>query len=723
MKKIFLNLIFFLIILLILLLAILSTVGIETNKFNKLISDKTSKTKNIYLDLQTIKFKINPKELSLFIETQNPKISYRGITVPARNIKVYMDFISLLKSDPKIKKISLFLKELDVIELNKLSMMIKPSNLKSFMNNKIKEGKLISEIEITLTEEGDLKDFIAKGSVKELKAELFSDLNLMNVNLDFFADKNDVLIKNIFGNLENIKVSDGDIKLNLENGIKLNSNFNTRLSLDQKNFTKYSKFLKRHNLLKNIKNLKINFNNNLDIILDNTYKVKDYKYKISGEIENGKYEFPKAIKNSFIKEEIKEIYLSNLQINTNFSPKIINLKGKGQYSFNNLDFLKIDFENNLNKDFMNLKLNCDYSNSLNVNLINYKKSKNSIANLSLNLEKRKDNLKINKLNFKEGSNSIKINNLVIKKNQFSSLKKIEVKTKNNDFIIEMDKKIKIKGNKFDATNFSKFLSKQGSDSKFQKLNSNVEIDFKNIQVPMSEKLKNFKLIGEIKKGKFSKISSKGDFGGNNFLDISMKKDQETNKKYLEVYSDLTRPLLTEYSFFKGLTGGKLLFISIIDGTKSNSSLKIENFKVVNAPGLIRLLSLADLGGLEDLAKGEGLSFDLLEIDMEKNKNLLTINEILALGPSLSVLMEGYQEENGLTSLRGTLVPAKALNKMISKIPVIGNIVIPKEVGEGLFGISFKMKGPKGKIKTSINPIKTLTPRFITRTLEKIKKLN
>ena len=39
------------------------------------------------------------------------------------------------------------------------------------------------------------------------------------------------------------------------------------------------------------------------------------------------------------------------------------------------------------------------------------------------------------------------------------------------------------------------------------------------------------------------------------------------------------------------------------------------------------------------------------------------------------------EMSGLTSLRGTLVPAKTLNKLISKIPVIGNIVIPKEVGE------------------------------------------
>ena len=33
--------------------------------------------------------------------------------------------------------------------------------------------------------------------------------------------------------------------------------------------------------------------------------------------------------------------------------------------------------------------------------------------------------------------------------------------------------------------------------------------------------------------------------------------------------------------------------------------------------------------------------------------------------------------------------------MISKIPVLGDIIIPKEAGEGLFGISFKMKGPLG----------------------------
>ena len=135
--------------------------------------------------------------------------------------------------------------------------------------------------------------------------------------------------------------------------------------------------------------------------------------------------------------------------------------------------------------------------------------------------------------------------------------------------------------------------------------------------------------------------------------------------------------------------------------------------------MVKLLSLADLGGLADLAEGEGLSFDILEINMEKNNDILKFNEIIALGPSISVLMEGYQNSK-TTSLRGTLVPAKMLNRMISKIPVLGDIIIPKEAGEGLFGISFKIKGPPGKIKTSINPIRTVTPRFIQKIIDKNK---
>ena len=726
MKKIIINSFLLLIFILIVLAVILSTIGIETNKLNDLIINKVNNTKkNINLSLNSIKFKLDPKELSLFIETQNPKINYNDVLIPAKNVKVYIDFLSLLKSDPKIKKTNLILEELDISQLNKLSIIIKPSNFKSLLNNKIKEGKLISEIQIFLNEQGLLENFIAKGKVKDLKIELLNNLSLSKTNLSFFADKKDILIKNIEGNLENIKISDGDIKLNLDEGIKLNSNFNSEINLNKKSFVKYNKFLNKFKFINNVDNIYGNLNNNFFIFFDKTYKVKDFNYGVSGKINNSKLKLTNPIKNSFLNEQIDEIFLKDISIKSDFTPKKTILDAIGKYSIDNSEFLKLELKNQTENDLFDMELEFDFKNTFALDLINYKKNKDSIANISLDLKKKNENIEIKNLNYFENDNSIKVSNLKIKQNNLISFKRISIKTSNNDFSIQQDKKIYIKGTKFDASNLVKFFSGSKNENRFKNINSEIDIDFKNIKIPLSEKLYDFKLIGLIEKGKFLKISSKGDFGGNNFLDISLKKNKNNNKKYLEIYSDLTRPLLTEYSFFKGLSGGKLLFASIIDDSKSNSKLKIENFKVINAPGVIKLLSLADLGGLADLAEGDGLSFDVLEIDMEKNKNFLKINEILALGPSMSVLMEGYQEENGLTSLRGTLVPAKTLNKIISKIPVIGSIVIPKEIGEGLFGISFKMKGTKGKIKTTINPIRTLTPRFIQKIIDrdKNKKIN
>ena len=130
---------------------------IKTNKFNKLISEKVYQQKNINLELDKIKFKLDIKEFSLFLETQNPKITYRNLSLPVQNIKIYVDFLSVLKSKPIIKKTNLIMDELDIMQLNQLSAIIKPSNFKSLLNNKIKAGKLVSEIEIYLDEQGLLK--------------------------------------------------------------------------------------------------------------------------------------------------------------------------------------------------------------------------------------------------------------------------------------------------------------------------------------------------------------------------------------------------------------------------------------------------------------------------------------------------------------------------------------------------------------------------------------
>jgi hypothetical protein len=560
--------------------------------------------------------------------------------------------------------------------------------------------------------------------VSNLKIKVAKDINLEKTNFGFFADKSDILIKNILSETEFFKISSGDIKLKLSSETSLESNFKINLKYNDR-LKNYINLFEDYKYAKNLVGLEIDLGNRLTMKFDETYKLKNYDYKSNGKILKADFNFEKPIQNYFLDDEIQYLSLIDSDIKTHLSSKQNKTNISGKYSINKNGPLSFNLENILGKELLKLKLDIEYSNPIVFNFINYVKPKDTIANISIDLDKKKENIKIKKLSFNARNDSISIEDLNLNKNKFLSFKKILVKTSkneknNNDFKILYDKKISIKGTQFDASNLPKFLNSKSKSNQFLNINKDIEIDLTNILAPLSENLRNFKLLGKIEKGKFTKISSKGNFGGNNFLDITMKEDKNNQKKYLEIYSDLTKPLLTEYDFFNGLTGGKLLYTSIIDKNKSNSQLKIENFKVINAPGMVKLLSLADLSGLADIAEGEGLTFDVLEISMEKNKETLKLNEILALGPSISVLIEGYQDPT-ITSLRGTLVPAKTLNRMISKIPVIGNVIIPKEVGEGLFGISFKMKGPKGKIKTTINPIKTITPRFIQKIIEKNKE--
>ena len=108
-------------------------------------------------------------------------------------------------------------------------------------------------------------------------------------------------------------------------------------------------------------------------------------------------------------------------------------------------------------------------------------------------------------------------------------------------------------------------------------------------------------------------------------------------------------------------------------------MKIYDFKLKELPALTKVLTLASLQGIADLLSGEGIRFNEFEMNFSNKKDLMTINEIYAIGPAISVLMEGYIEKDNLISLRGTLVPATTINKTISSIPLIGDILVGKKL--------------------------------------------
>ena len=120
----------------------MSTNGIETERFNNLILKKINQTSgNIKLTISSIKFKLDLREASLYAETTDPQIIYREIKIPAKNIKVYIDFLSLIKSAPSINKINLSLAELNIEQVKDLTSTIKPSNFKKYYKYKNKVRK------------------------------------------------------------------------------------------------------------------------------------------------------------------------------------------------------------------------------------------------------------------------------------------------------------------------------------------------------------------------------------------------------------------------------------------------------------------------------------------------------------------------------------------------------------------------------------------------------
>ena len=733
MKKTFFSIFILLFLILVTVIFFLSTKGYETDKFNIVISNKIENfNKDLKVNLDKIRIKINVQDLSLFLSTKKPAVEYQNIQVPINEFKIFVDFFSLFTNQVKIEKINVKVDEIEIKDLKQMILKTKPSNFKSFIIKNFQNGSVEGDLSLDYLKENKF-DYQLKGVLNNAEINVFKN-KFKNINLNFIADNKNIFFNGISFNYKEIFIDNGSLNIDMDKSYFIDGTLASKIDLNRDQIKNLSNDLSNLKIPSEIKdfNLKASVIKKFKVELDKTLKVNNYQFDIKSDILNSSLVFKKPKKIFFLENELDKISFGKGIINidkTFGSP--LNIFSEGIYKINDVSsFEKYKVKNSFYKSKKEFEFNIDLKENFLIDIINYNKEKDKTANIQLNFILKQNEIQLRKIQFKEDKNLISINNLILdQNNKFKKLDLIRVKTfqnnkENNDFTIKISKKISISGEKFDATNLIKNLSEdKNKDNTFRRVSKDINISFKKILTKkLNVPLNDFNLIGKIEKGKFVKISSKSEFSKNQFLDISLVQNKKEKKRVLEIYSDLPKFLLSDLKFFNGIEGGQLLFTSIYDDIQGHSNLQLKNFKVMNAPAFAKLLALADLRGLEILLSGKGLEFQSLEIKLKEDKKLRLIEEIYAVGPSLTILMEGYVEKDtGLTSLRGTMVPAKEINKLISKIPVLGEILIGKEVGEGVFGVSFKMKGPPGKIKTTVNPIKTLTPRFITRALEKRKK--
>ena len=732
MQKIIYSIFFILITLVVSFIIYLSIVGVETTRFNNIIINEfKKKDPNIQLSLNKIKIKFDLKKIQVYLSTVEPKIIYQNIKIPIKEINLYTKIISILKSKNQINQAILSLEDFNIEDIQKLAVRIKPSNFKTYLLNNLEKGKIEKIlVNVELGENLDIKNFKINGSLKKINVKLSKNLLIREVSLNFISDKNLTIINSLNAKYQSFLISNGSLSLKRDKQVDIEGKFESKFKLDGDAVNRLLQKVNMKFLEENKMEAKGSLTHEFALKIDESFKLVDYDYKSNGDISDLQITLKENFKSNFIENPIKKISISktNLKINLN-KKKNNSLNLNGLYNLGGLENKKFKIFHNLDKKKSKYLIDLNLTENIFLEFLNFKSNNKNDSKIKSEISFVNNNIIFKNIQFSENKNLISINDLKLNsKKEIASISTIEVKTfnnkeENNNFKIFFEDKISVTGSRYDATHLLKLIS---NDSKFNLLKNytkNITIKLDNLINTSKVPLKNFNLIGRINKGKFEKVSAKSEFSKNEYLDISLVKDDNDNKT-LEIYSDIPQALLSNYKFFEGIKGGKLLYSLVFDDEESSSKITVENFKVVKAPAFAKLLTLADLGGIADLLSGEGMSFDILEINMNSDKNVSTVEEILALGPSLSVLMEGYiEKKSGLVSLSGTLVPAKTLNSLISKIPVVGGILVGDKIGEGVFGFSFKMKGLPGKIKTSVNPVKTLTPRFITRAIKKMKKNN
>ncbi len=702
------------------------------------------------LDFQKTKF--SSKNNFMFEIDRSFKVQNLELTSQINfNQMIYKNESNYLDHFPDLKK-NFFL------DNHKLELKYEKNILSVNGKGKVKVGDNSDQIEYFIIKKND--DF-----------EFETDLNIKETTI-----KNQKLLKNSFPQTKdlidlknhklNIKFKDKILYLSGAGSIRLEKDFDKIKYLIIKNEDKYE-FETDLNLnkitLKNKKILKTNFPLTKDLIELKGHKLnikfKDKILYLSGsggirlenkfdKIEYSLFKNEDAfnltseidLKNISLKNQkiLKKFFpstkdfldLKNHKIKMNYKPNFLSFSGRGKIKIDK-EFEYINYLVSRETDEINFDIDVDLNKTdFKIENINYKKNNNFITNLNISGSfLAKGNLFLNNLSVNDKKNKIKITNLVFDKDYLliqldeADFKYIDTENKENQFVIKRQKtdNYKLNGLFFNANTIVTNLleGNEKKENKFLKNTVNLILNLNEVYLDEINFIKNLQGFVIIKANKVIESNLSANFDNKN--NIIFKISTKDNKKITKLFSSKAKPLVSRYKFIKGFDEGYLDFVSTKQDGKSISNLKIYDFKLKQLPTLTKLLTLASLQGIADILTGEGIRFDEFEMKFNNRDNLMTIDEIYAIGPAISILMNGYIEKDKLISLRGTLVPATTINKTVSKIPLLGKILVGKKTGEGVFGVSFKIKGPPKNLETTVNPVKTLTPRFITRTLEKLKK--
>ncbi|ABC22837.1 YhdP family protein [Rhodospirillum rubrum] len=172
-------------------------------------------------------------------------------------------------------------------------------------------------------------------------------------------------------------------------------------------------------------------------------------------------------------------------------------------------------------------------------------------------------------------------------------------------------------------------------------------------------------------------------------------------------------ILRGFDVIETVAGGNLSVEALSDpGGVARGRVLVKDFRLQKAPVLAQILSVAGLTGILDVLGGQGIAFSTLVVPFVYDDPVVTVSEAQAYGNAIGLTAEGaINLDDERLSLKGTVVPAYAINSLLGKIPLLGSIIVGGK-GQGVIGVNYAVSGDVSKPAISVNPLSALTPGFL-----------
>src|SRR4029077_7442417 len=101
----------------------------------------------------------------------------------------------------------------------------------------------------------------------------------------------------------------------------------------------------------------------------------------------------------------------------------------------------------------------------------------------------------------------------------------------------------------------------------------------------------------------------------------------------------------------------------------------ENYTLVRAPVMARILALPSLTGFASTLSGSGVAFMSLRGYFPYRGSRIALDQLLAYGEALGLTANGWVDvRKDRVELQGTVAPAYALNSILDNLPIVGQLL-------------------------------------------------